>query len=175
MAVGMRTSFILAALLLGLAGCTSYEAVTPAASQVRIALLPIANQSDLPQIIAPLARNLREQLAHSPNWDLVNEDRADVKLQVTVQSMNRRAISRDPEDTGRPISFREEVVVDVEWISDLPCPWGPDNILRTSSDHILYTQPSLPDASASGTAAMTDRIASKIVERMHWATPSSAN
>lgn len=169
----LRTGPILAALILGLSGCASYEAVQPVQSPVRIALLPISNQSDLPRIIAPLSRNLREQLAHSPNWELVSTGQADVQLLVTVIALDRRAISRDSQDTGRPLSFREEVVVEVEWKSDLPCPWGPSRVFETSSDQIIYGQPSLPDASDSAIASLADRIAAKIVDRMDWSTPST--
>ena len=163
-----RTSFILAAFVLGLSGCSSYEVVKPAPKPVRIALLPVNNTSDLPRIIAPLARNLRERLAHSPNWELVDADRAEARLLVTVTDLDRQAISRNPQDTGRPLSFREEVMVEVEWKSSLPCPWGPSNTFVTSSDHIIYAHRSLPDASESAIAALADRIAAKIVDRMDW-------
>ncbi len=169
----LRTSLILAALLMGLPGCSSYQAVQPAPERIRIALLPVVNESDLPQVIAPLSRNLREELAHSPNWELVASDRAEALLMVTILSSNRQAISRDPQDTGRPISYREEVVVEVEWKSELPCPWGPSSIFTISSDHILYAQPSLTDARTSATASMADRIAAKIVERMDWSSTIS--
>lgn len=169
----LRTSGFLAALVLGLSGCTSYQAVMPVATPTRIAVLPILNQSDLPRIIAPLSRNLREQLAHSANWELVDSDHADARIQVTLLALDRRAISRDPQDTGRPLSFREELIVAVEWISDLPCPWGPSKTFEISSDHILYAQTSLPDANESAIPALADRLASKIVDRMDWSSTTT--
>lgn len=168
-----RFSLILSLLVMGMAGCSSYSPVVPAQRPVRIAVAPIVNESDLPQIIAPLARNIREKLAHSPNWELVDEEIAEAKLRLTVLPLVRRSMARDPRDTGRPLSFYEEIRLSVEWASELPAPWGPDNVIEVSGDQILYAQPSLTDARVSATAGMAERLAEKILQRLDWATPAA--
>ena len=170
---GLSLSVILS--IAGLAGCSSYEPVSVADEPVSLAVLPVINDSSLPQIIAPLARNLREKLAHSPNWDLVAADSAEASLQVTILSLESETMARDSSDTGRPLSYYEEVKVSVEWISELPAPWGGDPVMVVSTDQIIYAQPSLVDARTSATAGVADRLAEKIVQRLDWAKSASSN
>ncbi|HSH09343.1 MAG TPA: LPS assembly lipoprotein LptE [Oceanipulchritudo sp.] len=138
------------------------------AGHTPIALLPVVNNTELPQIIAPLARNVREKIAHSPGWDLVGEDEAEVTLQITVTSFNRTALARDPSDTGRPLSYREVIRVSLEWISDLPPPWGDDPVTVVESDQILYAQPSLVNSEAGAMVEIADRLAEKIQQQLDW-------
>jgi len=167
----VRFCLILTVIVVAMCGCTSYSPVSSNQKPVKVAVLPIVNESDLPQIIAPLARNLREKLAHSPNWDLVGKETAEAKLQVTVLALEKRAMARDPRDTGRPLSFYEELRVSVEWISELPAPWAPADEILVTSDLVLYGQPSLTDSRTSATAGLADRLADKILQRMDWSNP----
>ena len=164
----IRFSLMLAVLVMGLNGCTNYSPLVPKQEPIQITVLPVVNESDIPQIIAPLSRNLREKLAHSPNWELVGQDQAEAKLHVTVLELEKRTMARDPRDTGRPLSFHEEVRVAVEWISELPAPWGANKVIEVSSDQILYAQPSLTDARTSATPGLADRLAEKILHRLDW-------
>ena len=161
-----RFLVLIPVLLLG--GCAGYEVLEPAAEPVHLAVLPVLNDSELPQIIAPLARNLREKVAHSPNWKLVNAEDADAALQVTVRNFTRSALARDPGDTGRPLSYLEEVEVTVEWISELPPPWGPQATVNVRTDQLLYSQPSLTNAESVAMAEIADRLAEKILQQLDW-------
>ena len=170
----VRLYLLLSLAALGLAGCRNYSVVAPAEEPVSIALLPVVNESQLPQVIAPLARNIREGLAHSGNFRLTNEAEAEVQLQVTVLGMSERTMARDPRDTGRPLSYHEEVRVSVEWISELPPPWGPDPELIVTGDQVLYAQPSRVNAQTSAMAGLAERLAERILQSLEWPpTPES--
>jgi len=165
-------NFFPASILLGLlfiAGCRHYEPVE-AGDPIRIAVAPIINDSEIAQIVAPLSRNVREALAHSRAFDLVSEKQADVVLKLRVVSLNRRALARDPEDTGRPLSYRETVRVAIEWDSELPAPWGEDAVTRVESELLLYAQPALVTAEASAVAELCDDLSRKIAGRLNWPT-----
>ncbi len=153
--------------LLLMAGCRNYEPVGSTDS-IRIAIAPIINDSEIAQIIAPLSRNVREQLAHSGSFDLVDEKQAEAILRLRVVSLNRRALARDPEDTGRPLSYREIVRVAIEWESDLPAPWGEEAVTRVESELLLYAQPALVTAEASAVTELCDDLSRKIVDRLNW-------
>jgi hypothetical protein len=133
-----------------------------------IAVAPVVNESELAQIIAPLSRNVREGIAHSPNWRLVREDEAEAVLHLTVRSVERDALARDPQDTGRPLSFHEVVRVSIEWESSSPAPWGATPATEVESDQILYAQPSLVNAQTSATAQLADRLAAKVLQKLDW-------
>lgn len=159
------TLLCLAALL---AGCSSYAPVRQAGQPRTIALEPILNKSELPQIIAPLSRNLREALNHSAGWRLVDRDEADVVLQITVLELDRGSISRDPNDTGRPLSYYEELSVSIEWLGELPAPWGADPVSIVSSNTVLYAQPSLVSAESAATGELAEDLAARILSRINW-------
>jgi hypothetical protein len=164
-------STILLCLSIFLAGCSSYKPVRQAETRT-IALAPILNESDVPQIIAPISRNLREALNHSADWRIVDPEAADVLLQITVLQRQRSAISRDPDDTGRPLSYYEELTVSVSWESDLPPPWGNEPVTTVSANTILYSQPSLAVAESAVMGKLADDIAQKILLKLNW--PASA-
>lgn len=149
------------------AGCAQYKPVGNAEVTL-VALAPIINEADVPQIIAPLARNLRERLNHSPNWRLVDEADAEVLLRVTLTGRERDAVARDPVDTGRPLSYYETLFLNLEWESDLPAPWGPRPVTRIEADSLLYAQPSLVTAETAAVNELADELARKIVARMGW-------
>ncbi|MGA1205729.1 MAG: LPS assembly lipoprotein LptE [Opitutales bacterium] len=170
---GLRLSLLL--LAAAMAGCSSYSPVPVSEDPVQVAVLPVINESGLPQIVAPLARNLREKVAHSANFELVPAEAAEAKLRVTVLDLDSEALARDSRDTGRPLSYYEEVRVSVEWISDLPAPWGTDQPIIVSADQILYAQPALVDARTNATAGVAERLAEMIVQRLDWAGSASTN
>jgi hypothetical protein len=163
-----RLSLLLIPAALGLAGCAGYEPLETGDAPVAVAVAPVINLSELPQVIAPLSRNVREGIGHSPNWRLVSEAEADAILRLTVVSLEREALARDPQDTGRPLSFKEVVRVKVEWDSELPAPWGPADSVEVESDHVLYAQPSLVNAETMATAQLADRLANKILQKLDW-------
>ncbi len=167
----MRAARVIACLLLpallAAPGCTHY-APPPARPPVRIALAPVVNEGGPPQLIAPLARSLREGLAHAPNWELVEPDRAEAVLRVTVLPLRREALSRDPADTGRPLSFQDTLALTVEWDSAEPPPWGGEPVLRVEADTLLYAQPSQVTAEAMALPALAQDLARKVLERLDW-------
>lgn len=154
-------------LLVLLPGCGSYEPVRPVETRT-IAIAPILNESSMPQVIAPLSRNLREAINHAAGWKLVEEDEADVLLRITVLALDKNTISRDPEDTGRPLSYYEELMVSVRWESDFPPPWGDQPVSIVSADTVLYSQPSLNTAESAVVGELTEEIANKILSRINW-------
>jgi hypothetical protein len=167
---GLNT--ILVAVLLLVAGCQNYQPVQ-SADPMRIALAPIISQTGVAQVIAPLSRNLHEELNHSANWKLVGEDSAEVILAIKVLGLNREAIARDPADTGRPLSYYESLQVSIEWISELPPPWGDKSITTVESSTLIYAQPSLPGAESIAVTELAADLARKIVDRLDWPAPSS--
>jgi hypothetical protein len=140
---------------------------------VRMTIAPIISQTGVAQVIAPLSRNLHEQLNHSRNVKLVGDASADVTLIITVTGLSREAIARDPEDTGRPLSYYESLRVSVEWVSDLPPPWGSDPVTTVEANTLIYAQPSLPGAESIAVTEMAENLARKIVERLNWPAPAA--
>ncbi|MGC9453058.1 MAG: LPS assembly lipoprotein LptE [Oceanipulchritudo sp.] len=159
----------LALVLSLMAGCAQYEPVPRVADEpVRLAVLPVINESGIPQITAPLARNVRERIAHSPNWRLTGAGDAEATLQLRVVGMERRELARDPEDTGRPLSYRKVIRLSLEWRSDLSPPWGGDPVALVETSQLLYSQPSLVDAERAAIAEMADRLAEKVIQQLDW-------
>lgn len=159
---------VLLALFNGCAQYTASERVDP----IKIALAPLINESEMAQVIAPLSRNLRERLNHAAGWHLVSEDEAEVVLEVRLLSLRRNAIARDPEDTGRPLSYAEELQVALEWVSDWPPPWGDDPVIFISVDTLVYAHPSLLTAETAATGELADRLARKILATISWPDPN---
>ena len=151
-----------------LSGCAGYEPLQSAEAPVRVAVAPIVNHSSLPQVIAPVARNLRERLAHSSRFELVSTEGADGVLLLTINELDRSAMARDPRDTGRPLSYLDTLLVTVEWKGSTEAPWGAEPLL-IEVDQLLYAQPSLIDAESAAVAGMAARLADRIVQRMEWA------
>lgn len=154
--------------ILGLTGCSSYEPLTTDGGPTELAVLPIINDSTLPQIIAPLARNVREKIAHSPHWILSDAESAEASVQITVLAIDRRAMARDPEDTGRPLSYHDVVRISLEWQGGGPAPWGTDPVVYLETDLVLYAQPGLVDAEAVAMAEIADRLAEKVIQQLDW-------
>ena len=172
MRVLKRPSLLLILALPGLFGCSGYAPLEPTAEPMAIAVAPVINESELAQVIAPLVRNVREGIAHSPNWELVGEDEAEAVLRLTVRDLERQALARDPEDTGRPLSFRNVLRVTAEWDSEYAAPWGSDATTEVETDQIIYAQPSLVNAQSTATAQMADRLAEQILQKLDWTEPA---
>jgi hypothetical protein len=147
--------------LLALSGCRGYVPAAPE-GETRVAIAPIMNESGPPQLIAPLARNLRERLHHARGWRVVDEADADATLRIRVSAHRREAISRDPADTGRPLSYFETVQLEVEWDGASP-PWGDDPVRRIEADTLLYAQPSLVTAESAALAGIADDLARQLL------------
>jgi hypothetical protein len=162
----------LIAVLLVIAGCRNYQPVQ-SADPVRIALAPIISQTGVAQVIAPLSRNLHEELNHSANWKLVGEDSAEVILAIKVLGLNREAVARDPADSGRPLSYYESLQLSIEWISELPPPWGDNAVTTVESSTLIYAQPSLTGAESIAVTELAADLARKIVDRLDWPAPHS--
>jgi hypothetical protein len=161
-----RAAFTIAGLALLtalLAGCQGYAPVDHGGAPTRLALAPVINESGPPQLIAPLSRNLREQLAHAPGWRLVSEASADPVLRLRILSLQREAVSRDPADTGRPLSYYETLRVAVQWDGPGQPPWGPDPVRHVEADTLLYAQPGLIAAEGAAMAGLADDLARKIL------------
>ena len=165
---------LLALIAAGLAGCAGYAPVQTADEPVAIAVAPVVNQSELAQIIAPLARNLREGIAHSPNWRLTGEESAAAVLRLTVLDLEQDALARDPQDTGRPLSLNRVLRFRfrVEWDSPPPPPWGGEPVIEGETDQIIYAQPSRVNAQTTATAQMADRLAAAILQKLDWMEPA---
>jgi hypothetical protein len=162
----------LLAMLFLFAGCRNYQPVH-SGEPVRISLAPIVSQTGVAQVVAPLSRNLHEKLNHAPNWKLVGDGSAEVVLVINVLGLNREAIARDPADTGRPLSYYESLRVSIEWVSDLPPPWGTEPISTVEASTLVYAQPSLTGAESIAVTEMAEELARKIVERLNWPGPPS--
>lgn len=146
-----------------LAGCSSYNPVVQDRPVTRLALAPVINESEIPRIIAPLSRNLREELQHAPEWRLVSGDEADAILEVRIVALDRDAVARVPEDTGRPLSYYETIRIVLEWNGSVPAPWGSAPRRSIQADSLLYAQPSLIESERAAVAELAAELAREIV------------
>ena len=154
-------------LALFLAGCQNY-APLQTEEPLRIAVGPVVSQSGVPQVIAPLSRNLREHLNHAEGWTLVGEPDAEVVLHIEVLGLDRDAVARDPADTGRPLSYYETLKVALRWESELPPPWGSESTRIIEGDALIFAQPSLLSSESVALAEMAEAIARKIIDEISW-------
>ncbi|MFO7724475.1 MAG: LPS assembly lipoprotein LptE [Oceanipulchritudo sp.] len=156
---GMLTLFLLAA-------CAGYEPL-PEREPLRIAVAPVINESGLAQFSAPLARTLREDLAHNPHWRLVSDpDDAEVVLRVTVLEKVRETVARDPTDTGRPLSFYESLRLALTWESDFPAPWSPAERALVEVDTLLYAQPGTAETERAALSELARDASRNILEKL---------
>lgn len=158
---------ILAVSLLFSTACRNYTIEMPGEPQA-IAIAPIIDDTHLPQLIAPLSRNLREAIANDPNWTLTDPNRSPQVLTVRLIPASRDVISRNPTDTGRPLSVRESVTAELSW-EGRPSGIGPQ---RVSVQGILYAQPGLLPSQDGLIAELADRLAMEILRTLN--TPDSA-
>lgn len=156
-----------AALLLAvIAGCAGYQA-EPEREPVSLALGPVINESDLPQLSAPLARNLREAIAHAPGYRLAENSSAGARLHVTVTERTRQAVARDPEDTGRPLSYFQSLRLQLRWEGSGIPPWGPDPVSTVDVETLLYAQPSLVQTERAALNEWSERAAREVLARLN--------
>lgn len=158
---------ILAASLIFSTACRHYSIEMPGEPQP-IAIAPIVDDTDLPQLIAPLSRNLREAIANDPNWKLTDANRSPQVLTVRLVPAKREVISRNPTDTGRPLSIREQIIAELSWEGQ-PNDTEPQ---RVSVQGILYSQPGLLPSQDGLIAELADRLAMEILRVLN--TPASA-
>lgn len=158
--IGLLLSFLL------LAGCAGY-APDPVREPLTLHLPPVINESTAPQLIAPLARNLRERLLHDRNWKLGSSSQADAVLTVRIHDLERDPVSRDPADTGRPLSYLERLHIRLEWDSSIPAPWGSDETTQIEVESLLYAQPGLIQSESIAYAEMADRAAAEILMQLN--------
>lgn len=162
----MLQAFAALAALVLLAACAGYEPL-PTQEPLRIAVAPINNASGPPQFIAPLARTLREALAHDARWRLVTDpDEAQIVLRVTVLDQVRETVARDPGDTGRPLSFYETLRLALTWESDLPAPWAPSGQAVIEVDTLLYAQPGTAESERAALAELARDASRNVLETL---------
>lgn len=149
---------LLLAGILSLAACRNYD-IEPTGSPRLIRIAPILNETDLPQLLGPLSRNLREALAHDPRWSLAAAQSDAPTLQVRLLSAQERVISRDPRDTGRPLSLRQSITAELSW-EGAPASQGP---VLVEVEGIFYAQPGLIDSRDGLIADLANRLAREIV------------
>lgn len=159
-------SFLAVSLVFSTA-CRQYTIEMPGEPRP-IAIAPIIDDTNLPQLIPPLSRNLREAIVNDPNWMLTDADRSPLVLTVRLIPASRDVISRNPTDTGRPLSVRESVTAVLSWE-------GPSSGIgaqRVSVQGILYSQPGLLPSQDGLIAELADRLAMEILRTLN--TPDSA-
>jgi len=164
MRTGATIAILLAVILL--AGCAGY-APSPESAPVMVHLAPIINESTAPQIIATVSRNLRERLLHDRQWQVSARKDADAVLTIRVRNLERRIVSRDPGDTGRPLSYLERLRIQLEWDSPLPAPWGPEEEVFFDIESLIYSQPGLIQSESVAYAELADQVAAEIVELLN--------
>ena len=151
-------AFLLAGLL-SLAACQSYE-VEPTGQTRLLQLAPIVNETDLPHLIAPLSRNLREAIAHDPQWSLANAETTAPTLQIRLLSDTERVLSRDPSDTGRPLSLRQSITAELSWEKGSASEKPP---IRVEVEGIFYAQPGLIASQDGLINELANRLAREIL------------
>lgn len=163
----LLSGLTLALVLLGVTGCQAYRAGhasdgTQPPLRVHIAPIEVLS-SDSPQVIAPLARQLRNALSAAPSLQLTaNAADADATLRIAVVGVDRTGLARTPQDTGRPLSYLDALNVRVTWDSPLPAPWGTPNPRTFTAVANLYAEPTLIGAQTQTLPALTADIAAQI-------------
>jgi hypothetical protein len=158
-----RAYLYLLVALSGFVGCQHYSVTIPQERTV-IRIAPIINDADIPQVIAPLSRNLREAIAHDPSWMLTaSPDDPDIPvLHIRLLQGKTKVISRDPNDTGRPLSVAKSLVAELNWQPMPPPQWSQLESLRITVEGIYYAQPGLIPSSDDFVAELADRLAQEI-------------
>lgn len=160
----------LAGLLMGLflmAGCAQYQPLhsPQTAAPQPLHLSPVLIQGATPGLAAPLTRQLREALLHSPAFRLSPPHPAIPTLEVRITKEERRDLARDPQDSGRPFSFQDILRVELHWKdSQLPPPWGPDEVFAFDHTVHLYARPSSVEAAQAALPATARAISSRILQ-----------
>lgn len=160
--------YFLHLLLLGLflGGCAHYEAPRDRVSQP-IQLAPIVNNSTLPQISAPLAKQLRRAIATDRHWHLSSHPQAPM-LQILIAEVDYRSMARNPDDTGQPLSVAQTVRVRFEWLNEhVPIGWDAQIHTDIAVDSLLYTAEGLVGARSQDTQRVAHETARSIMARLN--------
>lgn len=158
---GASIKALLLATLLSLAACRSYQ-LEPAREARLIRVAPILNETDLPQLIGPLSRQLREAIAHDPQWSLASSRTDAPTLRIRLLADKRRVISRDPNDTGRPLSLRQSITAELAW-EDVAASDSAKAPLRVEVEGVFYAQPGLIASQDGLVAELANRLAREIL------------
>lgn len=160
-------SLLLAVLLM--AGCAQYQPLHPpaktAAAPQALHLSPVLIQGAPPGLAAPLTRQLREALLHSPAFRLSRPDPGIPTLEVRVNKAERRDLARDPQDSGRPFSFQDTLRVQLHWKdTQIPPPWGTGKVFAFDHTVHLYSRPSSVEAAQAALPTTARAISSRILQ-----------
>lgn len=98
----MRVLSLLCLACLLLCGCSNYRLGTGGTLKFRtIYVAPVVNESNLPQAVALVSTQIREQFLHESRVILVNSpEEADVTLTVHLVNHSREGQTRQATDTG---------------------------------------------------------------------------
>lgn len=156
-----------------LSGCAGYRPTQPLSEsgQTNLQLLPIVNEASLAGIIGPLNRHLRAGLAGSHNWRVVDDSPASAQLRVVITGNSTRALARDPADTGRPISFLDNLTARLEWNGRTPAPWSKTangRAIEVTAEALIYPNPSLVDARAQTIEQLARDLAAAIIAELEY-------
>jgi hypothetical protein len=102
-------------------------------------------------------------LAGSPAVRLDAPGEASNLLQVTVLERTRDPVARNPDDTGRPLSYFETLLLRVTWEGTAPAPWGTAEARFVEVPTLVYAQPSLVSTEAAALAEWTAAAAREVV------------
>jgi hypothetical protein len=148
-----------------LGGCVGYAPVeTSTNPPVAIQLDPIVNRTDSSGIIAPLSRAVREEIAHSPFLELGSTDGPIIRL--TLIERDRQSLARDPEDTGRPLSYEETLAMRIQIESADAHPLAELNGGILMADVQTYAALNFPEASSAASAELALILARKLRQQM---------
>ncbi|MEY3000775.1 MAG: hypothetical protein RL648_989 [Verrucomicrobiota bacterium] len=154
-------SCLFLAVLIPLGACRHYQ-VDPIGEKRGLKIAPILNETDLPHLIAPLSRTLREAISHDPRWTLVRPEDTAPTLHVRLLSDSRSVISRDPTDTGRPLSITQTISAEFWWEKE-PDSTDTFSMRRIEVEGMLYTQPGLLASQDGLLAELADQLAREIL------------
>lgn len=154
---------ILAALFL-LTSCSAYRAGWPGDPAVRtVRIEPVENASRLAQITPLLSRALRDAFLRDGTVRLANAGApADATLAATVIAYDQQRLSHRPEDTGRALSARVTLTVEVIWAVA-----GAEPVRYTlTEESTVYTEPNLADSTYQALPELAERISRAIRDRV---------
>lgn len=158
---------VTALLVLLISGCAGYRPLAQAPT-VALHIPPIVNEANIPSLIAPLQRELRAAIANNRGYTITDQaSAADAQLMITLSSVSQRSMGRDSTDTGRPVSFLQTVEIRLDWLGNVPSPWGSSTTLVTV-DMPLHPVPSLADARAALTPQLARDLAAAIIARIAY-------
>lgn len=99
----MRRAILASLILLPLlGGCASYQLGQPAPPEYRtVFVAPTANETDLPQLAAPVAAALRRAIEQTGALNLATRGAADTELRLRLVDAKRERLAVQSQDLGR--------------------------------------------------------------------------